>query len=532
MKRVEILTPVQASDLIHDGVTIIAATVGYTGHAESVLKNIEKRFLETGHPRDLTFMHPAGSQGPNKTGSVHLCHEGLVKRYIAAHWGNSPEWCELVESNKVECYSFSQGTISQMYRSNGSGQPGHLTKIGLDTFIDPRIEGGKMNPRTKENGPDLVEVKEIDGEEYLFYKPIPVDFALIRGTYADEYGNITMDDEAIRLETLAAVLAAKHWGGKVVCQVKKIFKGGSFRPNEVVIPGCYVDYLVECDDVYSEHRMTAGTYFDPVLLGKYKYSDDKIPGIPVEMNIRKIIGRRAALEIKKHDMCNVGVGIPYDTISRTLYEEGVRKDVLFTVETGVFGGTLPNSFDFGAAYNFDAMWDQLTMFDFYSGCGLDLTFMGVGEIDPMGNGNASKMNGKAVGCGGFVDITQNARKVVFCTTFTAKGLKIDWDEEKGITILKEGSVKKFVNQIIQKTFSSDFARKAGQEIMWVTERAVFVMTDTGIKLTEIARGIDLQKDILDQMEFVPEIADDLKEINPIIYRNGLIDMKSLLGCEE
>lgn len=528
----KLISAKEAADLIFDGATIAAATVAYTGHAESVLKYIEKRFLETGHPCGLTYTHAAGSQGPNKNGSVHMCHEGLVKRYIAAHWGVSREWCELVGSNKVEAYSFSQGTLAHMFRSNGSGQPGHLTKTGLGTFIDPRQDGGKMTQRAKDNGPDLVKHMVIDGEEYLFYKAIPIDFALIRATYADEDGNLTMDDEPVKLETLPVVLAAKRYGGKVVVQVKKYVKNGSLNPRDVVVPGQLVDYIVECEDLENEHRMTAGSYYDPAFLGHVRYTDDCLPGIPVEMNIRKIIGRRAVLETKKGSIGNVGIGIPYDTISRMLYEEGVRKDITFTLETGVFGGVLTHQNDFGAAYNFDAMLDQPSIFDYYNGTGLDITFMGVGEIDAKGNVNASKMNGKVTGCGGFVDITQNSKKVVFCTAFTAHGLRISWDEEKGITIEQEGTVKKFVDQVVQTTFSAEYARKFGQEVLYVTERAVFKLTDNGLMLTEIAKGVDLQKDILDQMDFRPEISPDLKQIDTIIYRNGPIDLKALLGCEQ
>lgn len=527
----KILTAQQAAKLIYDGATLAAATVAFTGHAESVLKCIEKRFLKTGHPRDLTFVHGAGSQGPNRSGSLHLCHEGLLKRLIAAHWGGSPEWCDWVGSNKIEAFSFSQGTITHMFRANGCGQPGHITKTGLGTFIDPRQDGGKMNQRTKENAPDLVELMNINGQEYLFYKSFPVNFALIRATYADEYGNLTMDDEPVKLETLPVVLSAKRYGGKVIVQVKKIVKDGSLDPLRVVIPGNMVDYVVECEDVYTEHRMTAGSYYDPGFLGRIRYTDDRLPGIPVEMGIRKIIGRRAAMEAKKGDIGNVGVGLPYDTISRLLYEEGIRKDISFTLETGVFGGVLTDANDFGAAYNFDAMLDHHSMFDFYNGTGLDIAFMGAGEIDSNGNVNASKMAGKVTGCGGFVDITQNSRKIVFCTTFTVKGLKETYDGN-GIIIQQEGRYKKFVKKVAQITFNADYARKSGQEVIYVTERAVFRLTPTGIELVEIAPGMDLQKDILDQMEFKPEIAEYLKVTDPIIYRNGIIGLKEILGCEE
>ena len=526
------MTPEDAAKLIYDGATIAAATVAFTGHAESVLKHIEKRFLETGHPRDLTFTHAAGSQGPNKNGSIHMCHEGMTKRYIAAHWGVSKEWCDLVESNKVEAFSFSQGTITHMFRSNGSGQPGHITKTGLGTFIDPRQDGGKMNRRTKENAPDLVQLLEIDGEEYLFYKAFPIHFALIRATYADEDGNLTMDEEPVKLETLPVVLAAKRYGGTVIVQVKKIVKNGSLDPRNVVIPGNFVDCVVECEDPINEHRMTAGSYYDPAFLGRIRYTDDRLPGIPVEMNMRKIIGRRAAMEAKKGDIGNVGVGIPYDTVSRLMYEEGIRKDVTFTLEMGVFGGVLTDVHNFGAAYNFEAMIDQPAIFDFYNGAGLDITFMGAGEIDAAGNVNASKMNGKVTGCGGFVDITQHSKKVVFCLTFTARGLREAWSEQEGIQILQEGQNKKFVRQLLQTTFSAEYARKAGQQVVYVTDRAVFVLTEKGIMLTEIARGVDLQRDILDQMEFIPEISKNLREIPTVIYREGLMGLKEILGCEE
>jgi len=527
-----ILTPEKAAELVVDGVTIATATVGLAGCAESVVKCIEKNFLETGHPKGLTLMHGAGSHGPNKTGSVHFCHEVMTKRYIVAHWGRAAEWVELIDSNKIECYCFSQGTIVHMFRSNASGQPGHISKSGIGTFIDPRQEGGKMNQLTRDNGEDLVELIKIAGEEYILYKAIPIDIALIRGTYADEDGNITMDEEAVRLEVMPVVLACKRHGGKVICQVKQIVKNGCLNPRSVVVPGNFIDVLVECPSPEKEHRMTALQYYHPAYIGKIRLTEDKLPGIPVPMSIRKVIGRRAAMEAYRGALCNVGVGIPYDTVSKILYEEGIRKDITFTVETGVYGGVLPHADDFGASFNFDSMLDHQTQFDFYNGVGVSIAFMGVGEVDQNGNCNASKMGEKITGCGGFVDITQNAKKTVFCTTFTAKGLDVTWDMQNGIRIIKEGSIKKFVKKLDQITYNADFARDAGHEMIIVTERAVFVLTKTGIKLIEIAKGIDLQKDILDQMGFIPEISENLKEIDSIIYSNGLIGLKEKLGCSE
>ncbi|MGA2962196.1 MAG: CoA-transferase [Candidatus Korobacteraceae bacterium] len=513
----------EAAAMVKDGNTV--ATVGMTlvSAAESILKALEASFLASGTPRDLTYVHSAGQSNRDR-GNQHLCHEGMVKRVIGGHWGLAPRWMELIGSNKVEAYNLPQGQIAQLYRSMACGLPGKMSKVGLGTYIDPRVEGGKMNARTCPL-PDIIEVMEYGGEEYLFYKAIPLDIVIIRGTTADEMGNISCEEEAMKLEVMPAVLAAKRYGGKVLAQVKRVARTGTLHPKQVVVPGFFVDAIVVCDNPELDHRQTHSFVYDASLCGDLVMPVAAVEPLP--LSIRKVIGRRAAMELTLGTAINMGTGIPNDVVGGVLAEEGLSEDVLVTVESGVYGGIPEGGIDFGVAHNTYALIEHDVQMDFYNGMGIPFTFMGAGEMDEVGHVNATKFGDRSPGCGGFIDITQNAGHVVFCSTFTARGLEVEFVGGK-LRIIKEGTQKKLVKKVTQISFNGEIARRKGQKVHFVTERAVFELRPQGPVLIEIAPGVDLKRDILQQMEFTPIIAPDLKITDASLYNAGRFDLKTKL----
>lgn len=497
---------------IEDGSTI--ATVGMTliSAAETILTEIENQFLEKNSPRDLTLVHAAG-QGDRVRGIIHLAHEGLLKRIIGSHWGLQPAMMELITNEKIEAYCIPQGQICQLYRSMSRGISGHLSKTGLGTFVDPRLEGGKMNERTKKLD-DISKIVNVNGEEYIWYNEIPLDYVILRGTECDENGNVTIEDEAMKLEMLPAALAAKRFGGKVIVQVKRVVQNGTLNPKDVVVPGVFIDNIVVCDDVFKNHRQTSSWYHDPSYSGQARVPvahDEVLP-----LDVRKMIGRRAVYEISKGDIINLGTGIPNDVISHIVNEEGFTDDVMITVESGMYGGIGAGGIDFGIAKNTQAMITHTDQMDFYNGTGVDVTFIGFGECDKAGNVNSTKMGNISPGAGGLIDIAQGAKKVVFCGTFTAKGLKVNFDDRK-LNIVNEGEVLKFVDNVKQVSLSSKEALKKDQKIVIVTERAVFELRENGMELVEIAPGIDVEKDILALMKYKPLVSDNLKVMDADIF---------------
>ena len=526
MKKPEFMTGKEAAELIEDGSTI--ATIGMTlvSASETILKAIEERFLTTGHPNNLTLVHSCG-QSDRDRGIQHFAHEGMLYKIIGGHWGLQPRMMKLISENKVLAYNIPQGQFAQLFRSIAGGEPGKITKVGLGTYVDPRIDGGKMNERTK-NEPDIVEVINIDGEEYMRYKPIKIDYCIIRGTYVDEMGNITTDEEPMQLEIWGAAMACKRFGGKVIAQAKYKVKSGTLHAKKVVIPGVFVDAVVICPNPEEDHRMTSSFAFDPAYCGDIK--------VPVEagsdvlpLTVRKVIGRRALMELTKDDVLNVGTGIPNDVVGPILSEEGIGEDVTITVECGIYGGIPMGGIDFGVAKNNFALLRHDDQFDYYNGAGVDITFMGAGQIDAEANVNSTRLGPNPTGAGGFVDITTNAKHVVFCSTFTGKGLKVSFADDK-LHIDQEGSLIKFVDKVQQISYNGTIARKKGQKMHYVTERAVFELQPEGLTLIEIAPGIDLQTQILDLMEFKPRISENLKTMNPAIYKDdGPFGLKAMLN---
>lgn len=505
---------------VKDDDTILTVGMTLISSAESILKAIEKSYLERGTPSNLTLVHAAG-QSDRENGIQHFAHEGLVTKIIGSHWGLQPKWMDMISNNQVDAFCLPQGQMTQLYRSMACGLPGKISKVGLGTFVDPRVEGGKMNERTKKLN-DISKIINIDDEEYMFYKSIPLDVCIIRGTTADEMGNITMEDEAMKLEVLPAVLATKRYGGKVIVQVKRMAEAGSLNPKEVVVPSVFIDAVVISQDPYEDHKQTSSWYFDPSYSGQLRVPLSSIPSL--ELNKRKFIGRRAMMELDRGDVINLGTGIPNDVVGNIANEEGISNDCMITVESGIYGGVQAGGIDFGIGQNVHAMITHDQQMDYYNGAGVDITFMGAGELDANGNVNATKMGPLCTGAGGFIDITQNAKKVVFCSTFTTKKADIAFEDGK-VQINKEGEIKKMVAQVSQISFNGKIARDKGQKVYFVTERAVFELVESGVMLTEIAPGIDLQKDILDLMEFEPIISDNLKEMNKNLFKEGKFGLK-------
>lgn len=523
MKKPEFISAREAIDMIPNDSTLCTIGMTLVSASESILKALEEKFLETGEPKNLTLFHTCG-QSDRKDGIAHLAHEGLLAKLIGGHWGLCPPLMEMISKNQLEAYNLPQGQMANMFHSMALREPGKLSKIGLGTFVDPRIEGGKMNDRTRDKE-DIVAVVTVDGEEYMQYKEVPIHTLIIRGTYADEMGNICTDEEAMVLEVLPAVMAAKRFGGKVICQVKGLVKKGSIDPKRVTVPGVLVDAVVVCEDPIHDHRQTSSWYYDPSYSGQ-TLAPAKASGT-VPFSIRKVIGRRAMMLLQPDVMINVGTGIPNDVIGPILAEEKIQDDITITVESGIYGGVPAGGIDFGIAQNAQALIPHDRQFEYYTGTGIDFTFMGAGEMDAEGNVNATKMGPVAAGAGGFIDITSTARNVVFCSTFTGGGISAQFDEN-GIKIVQEGRFKKLVKKVQQISYNGRLSCERGQNMYYVTERAVFKLTPDGPMLIEIAKGIDLEKDILNQMEFRPLIAEHLMETTTDIYKDGVFGLKYYL----
>jgi len=509
----------EAVELVKDGQTLLIGGSG-AGHAlpQRFIDELETVFKETGHPRDLTTVRVVGTGDFADRGFSQLALPGLHKRTIGSNIGNEPRLGAMVEANELEAYSLPQGVLSQLMREIAAGRPGLLTHVGLGTYVDPRQTGGKQNSRTTE---DMVELVNVRGREWLLYHAFPIDVAVIRGTTADEDGNITMEGEAIQAEMLAMAMAARNSGGIVIAQVRQIAPRASLPQRDVKVPAALVNHVYVDPDQWQTYI----TRDSPYYAGKERKPVGGDPPLPLD--VRKIIARRSLLEFKPGFICNLGFGIS-QLIGRVAWEEGITDQLVLTVEQGIFGGVPVAGNEGGAGFNYQAMIDQPDMFGFYDGGGLDIASLSFAEVDAGGNVNVHAFEGRIRGPGGFPNISARTPRINFVGTLTAQGLELDISEG-GVRVTTEGSLPKFVERVREVTFNGALARERGQQVRYVTDRAVFALEAEGVVLTEIAPGVDLERDVLSRMGFRPRVAEQLRTIDARVYAKGAMGLAEDFG---
>ena len=495
------ITADQAAAVLRDGDTLLIGGSG-GGHAipDALLEAVGRRVLGTGAPRAITALHPVGLGDGRTRGAGHLAHVGLLKRVVSGTFVNSPGIARLALDEEIEAYTLPQGALSQLMREMAAGRAGLVTKAGLHTFADPRIGGGRQSRCATE---DLVEVIQLRGEEYLFYKPYKVDVAFIRGSAIDEAGNLSMEHEAVTLEMLSIAQATRRQGGLVIAQAKTLVPRGTLHPKMVKVPGILIDAFVIVPDQWQ----TFETRDSPAYSGHHRVALDEVPRLPA--GPRRIVARRGAMELFEGAICNLGSGI-FTGIANVAAEEGILHAICLTNEQGNIGGAPASGNEAGAASSPDAQIDQPYQFDFYDGGGLDLAFLSFAEFDAEGNVNVSRFGGRIVGPGGFINISQGAGRVIFGGTLTA------------------GGSQKAVRQVEQISFSGRYARERGQQVLYVTERAVFRLGDTGPELTEIAPGLDAERDVIAAMAFRPAVSPDLRTMHPALFADGAMGLSQRL----
>ncbi|HEX3182673.1 MAG TPA: acyl CoA:acetate/3-ketoacid CoA transferase [Beijerinckiaceae bacterium] len=514
----KIVSADEALAVVRDSDTVAFSGFVGIGTPDELILALLRRFETTGAPKDLTLMFAAAPGDGKERGLNRLAREGLVKRVVGGHWSLVPKLCGLALDEKIEAYNLPLGVISHLFRDIAARGPGFVTKVGMRTFVDPRLGGGKLNKRTHE---DLVELVEIGGEAWLRYKSLPIQIALLRGTTADPAGNITMEREALTLDNLAIAMAARNSGGLIIAQVERIAAAESLNPREVVIPGVLVDCVVLA--LAENHVQTYGTAYNHAYSGRQRVPLDRIPRLPLDE--RKIIARRCAFELPPGGVVNLGIGMP-EGVAAVAAEERVLRYLTLTAEPGIIGGMPQGGLDFGAALNPEAVLHQNQQFDFYDGGGLDLACLGMAQVDRAGNVNVSKFGRKLAGAGGFINISQNAKKLVLAGTFTTGGLSVAV-ENGALSIVREGRARKFIEAVEHVTFSGDYAAEIGQPVLYVTERCVFQRSKRGMELIEVAPGIDFERDILALMDFEP-IVDNPRPMDLRIFDGPPMGLEQVL----
>jgi len=514
-----------AMALVASGDTVAVAGYGTNGVPEKLLVGLEERFVATAEPNDLTLMFAGGIGDGAERGLNRLGHQGLLKRVVGGHFGLIPKIEQLARDNLIEAYNFPEGVIVHLYRNIAGGKKGALSRVGLETFVDPRLEGAKLNDAAQE---DLVELLHLNDEEILYFTGAPVDVALIRGTTADPEGNISLERESLSLENLSLAMAARNSGGVVICQVERIAQLNSIDARQVRIPGIMVDCVVLSEPEY--HMQNFDYQYNPGLSGEIRVPLETVPPLPLDE--KKVVLRRAAMELTSSAIVNLGVGMA-SGVGNIANEEKISDRIMLTVDPGVFGGVPISGDGFGASLNFVASIDHETQFDFIDGGGLDIACLGFAEADGAGNVNASRFSGRYSGCGGFINISQNSKEVVFVGTFTSGGLKTEIFNGE-LHIVEEGNYPKFVDSVGQVTFSGARAGREGRKIVYVTERCVFALRQDGLELIEVAPGIDLEKDIVSRLPFEP-IIHDPKPMDSALFHSepmGLRERLSDIGIED
>jgi propionate CoA-transferase len=504
MRRPRVLDADGAAALVRSGQTVIVEGSSGSGVAEAVLVALERRFRASGEPAELTLVHTTGVGDRAERGLNHLAHEGMLRRVIGGNWGLMPSLMKLIAEDKVEAYNFPQGVLCQLYREVAAGKPGVISHVGLETYMDPRQDGGRMNARARES---LVELVRLAGRDWLFYKAFRPDVALLRGTTADEQGNVTLEHECALLEHLSVAQAAHNAGGLVIAQVERIVSYGELHPQHVKVPGILVDVVV----VEPEAWQTWLVRYSPAFSGERRMALADVPPLP--MGDRKVIARRAAMTLRAGMVINLGVGMA-EGVARVAAEEGISEAFTLTIEAGAIGGVPASDLNFGAAYNADAIVDQPYQFDFYDGGGLDMACVSFAQVDARGHVNVTRFAGRVEGSGGFIDITQNAKAVCFLGTFTGG---------------KDGSIRKFVERVEQISFNGAAAAARSTPVLYITERAVFALTEHGLELREVAPDVDVEHDVLRHMGFTPLIPVPPKPMDPRIFRDATMGLAPVSG---
>ena len=515
----KILPVEDAVALVQDGDVVAVAGYGTNGVPEKLLVGLQNRFAETKGPHDLTLVFAGGIGDGKERGLNRLGYEGLLKRVIAGHYGLVPKIEKLAVENKIEAYNFPEGVITRLYRNIAAGNWGTLSKVGLGTFVDPRVEGAKVNEAATE---DLVQLLTLNGEEILYFTGFPINIAFIRGTTADPEGNISLERESLSLENLSLAMAALNSGGIVICQVERIAQTNSIDARHVRIPGFIADCIVVAEA--DLHMQNYDHQYHPALSGEIRTPLDAIPPLPLDE--KKVVLRRAAMELTPHAIVNLGVGIA-SNVGMVANEEKIADQILLTADPGIYGGVPLGGQGFGAALNYVASIDHATQFDFIDGGGLDIACLGFAECDGAGNVNASRFAGRVSGCGGFINISQNSKKVVFLGNFSSGGLKASIQDGM-LAIEAEGKHRKFVESVGQVTFSGQRAGREGRSVLYVTERCVFALREDGLELVEVAPGVDLQRQILDLLPFRPTVFDP-RPMDPALFEPGIMGLRDRLS---